>query len=157
MSKSILIPLDGSKLGEAALEYVENMIVKLNPTEKIEVTLCHVIAAARHDIHLTGGAGMLSVPYTEDEFKEMENDAMDYLNKIGDTLRGEKVTVTCKVSISENPAEEIIKAEEEFGIDLVAMSTHGRSGISRFVIGSIADKVMRAGSVPVLMVRASEE
>ncbi len=86
----------------------------------------------------------------------MKDAAIDFLNKVSDGLRNEKVTVMCKVSVSENPADEIIKAEVEVNADLVAMSTHGRSGISRFAIGSVADKVLRGGTVPVLMVRASD-
>ena len=51
-------------------------------------------------------------------------------------------------------ADEIIKAEEDVNADLVAMSTHGRAGISRWGFGSVTDKVLRGGKVPVLMVRA---
>lgn len=155
MSERILIPLDGSKLGEAALSYVEELISRLAPEEKVEITLFHVITAVRHLIHIRGG-GVVSVPYNEEELAEMKDAATDFLNKVSDVLRNEKVTVMCRVSVSENPADEIIKAEVEVNADLVAMSTHGRSGISRFAIGSVADKVLRGGTVPVLMVRASE-
>jgi nucleotide-binding universal stress UspA family protein len=154
MSERILIPLDGSQLGEAALSYVEELISRLAPKEKVEITLFHVITEIRHPLHIPGGA--VSVPYNEKELAEMKGAAINYLNKVSDGLRNEKATVMCKVSVSENPADEIIKAEVDVNADLVAMSTHGRSGISRFAIGSIADKVLRGGSVPVLMVRASE-
>ena len=154
MSERILIPLDGSKLGEAALSYVEELISRLAPEEKVEITLFHVITAVRHPLHMRDGA--VSVPYDEEELAEMKDAATDFLNKVSDGLRNEKVTVMCKVSVSENPADEIIKAEVEVNADLVAMSTHGRSGISRFAIGSVAVKVLRGGTVPVLMVRASE-
>ncbi len=99
---------------------------------------------------------MVSVPYKEEELAEMKNEAKDYLNKVSQGLLNDQITIICKISVSENPADEIIKAEEEVNADLVAMSTHGRSGISRFAVGSVADKVLRGGSVPVLMVRASE-
>ena len=155
MSERILIPLDGSKLGEAALSYVEELISRLAPEEKVEITLFHVITAVRHSVHISAG-GSVTVPYNDEELAEMKDAATDFLNKVSDGLRNEKVTVICKVSVNENPADEIIKAEVEVNADLVAMSTHGRSGISRFVIGSVADKVLRGGTVPVLMVRASE-
>jgi nucleotide-binding universal stress UspA family protein len=154
MSERILIPLDGSQLGEAALSYVEGLISKLAPKEKVEITLLHVITEIRHPLHIPGGS--VSVPYNEEELAEMKGAATSYLNKVSGGLRNEKATVMCKVSVSENPADEIIKAEVDVNADLVAMSTHGRSGISRFAIGSVADKVLRGGSVPVLMVRASE-
>lgn len=156
MSERILIPLDGSKLGEAALSYVEELISRLAPEEKIEVTLFHVITATKHTLHIRGATEMVSIPYTEEELVEMKDAATDYLNKVSDDLRSKKVTVKCKVSVSENPADEIIKTETEVNADLVAMSTHGRSGISRFAVGSVADKVLRGGTVPVLMVRASK-
>jgi nucleotide-binding universal stress UspA family protein len=155
MSERILIPLDGSKLGEAALSYVDELISRLAPEEKVEITLFHVITAVRYPLHAPEG-GAVSIPYKEEELAEMKDAAIDFLNKVSDGLRNEKVTVMCKVSVSENPADEIIKAEVEVNADLVAMSTHGRSGISRFAIGSVADKVLRGGTVPVLMVRASD-
>ena len=156
MSERILIPLDGSTFGKAALSYVEELISRLAPEEKVEITLFHVITAVRHALHIPAGGESVSVPYSEEELAKMKDAATDFLNKVGDGLRNEKVTVNCKVSVSENPADEIIKAEVEVNADLVAMSTHGRSGISRFALGSVADKVLRGGTVPVLMVRASE-
>lgn len=156
MSERILIPLDGSKLGEAALSYVEDMISRLAPEEKVEITLFHVITAVRRPLPIPGGGELVSIAYNEEELSEMKDAATKFLNKVGDGLRNKKVTVICKVSVNENPADEIIKAEVEVNADLVAMSTHGRSGISRFAIGSVADKVLRGGSVPVLMVRASD-
>jgi nucleotide-binding universal stress UspA family protein len=156
MSERILIPLDGSKLGEAALSYVEKLISRLAPDEKVEITLFNVITTITHAPHIPAMGGVVSVPYKKEELAEMKDAAIAYLNKIGDGLRNEKVTVICKVSVNEKPAEEIIKAEVEVNADLVAMSTHGRSGISRFAIGSVADKVLRGGTVPVLMVRVSD-
>ncbi len=157
MSERILIPLDGSKFGEAALSYVENLISRLAPDEKVEITLFHVITAVRQQLRIHAGGGAVSVPYNEEELAEMRDAATEYLNKMGDGLRNEKVTVICKTAVSENPADEIIKAEVEVNADLVAMATHGRSGITRFAIGSVADKVLRGGSVPVLMLRATED
>lgn len=156
MSKNILIPLDGSVLGETALSFTRGVIDKYDANEKVNITLFHVITVVRHQIHVRGGLAM-SVPYTEDELDKMRDDALDYLKTIGESIESERVTVQCKVAVGENPAKEIIQIEEEVGADLVAMSTHGRSGVTRFVIGSVAEKVMRGGTVPVLMVRASEE
>lgn len=157
MSQNILIPLDGSKLGEAAISYVSTMVAKMAPEEQVEITLFHVITAVRHSLHLQGGGGSVSIPYSEEELSDMRNEAQKYLENVGKELRQIKqVNVVYKVSVNENPADEIIKVEQEINADLVAMSTHGRSGLSRFAIGSVADKVMRGGSVPVLMVKASK-
>jgi nucleotide-binding universal stress UspA family protein len=156
MSERILIPLDGSKLGEAAISYVDGLIARLAPEKQIQITLFHVITEVRHTIRIQGGPGMVSVPYNEEELAEIKNEIKDYLKKVSEGLRNNQVTIICKISVNENPADEIIKAEKEVNADLIAMSTHGRSGISRFALGSVADKVLRGGSVPVLMVRASE-
>jgi len=150
------MPLDGSKLGEAAISYVDGLIARLAPKEQSEITLFHVITAVRHPIKIQAGAGMVSVPYNEEELADMKNEAKDYLNKVSEGLRNDQITIICKVTVGENPADEINKVAEEVNADLVAMSTHGRSGISRFALGSVADKVLRGGTVPVLMVRASE-
>jgi len=157
MSENILIPLDGSKLGEGAISYVSKMIAKLVPEERVSITLFHVITAVRHSIHLQGGAGSLAIPYNEEELSSIRRETEKYLDNVGQGFQQNKqVSVAIKISVNENPAAEIIKAEEEVSADLVAMSTHGRSGFSRFAIGSVADKVMRGGSVPVLMVKARE-
>ncbi len=154
MSEKILVPLDGSKLGEAALRYIEETLSRLAPGAKAEVILFHVVTALRHDVHISGGgAGMITVPYSESELEQMKVDAMKYLEEVGENLRNKGATVTLKVSVGQLPAEEIIKAEEEYHADLVAMSTHGRAGISRWAFGSVTDKVLRGGKVPVLMVR----
>jgi len=157
MSERILIPLDGSKVGEAALRYVEGLVSRLAPGAKVEVTLFHVVTALKHDVQISGGgAGIITVPYSESELEQMKVDAMKYLEEVGENLRNKGATVLSKVSTGQNPAAEIIKAEEEYNADLVAMSTHGRAGISRWAFGSVTDKVLRGGKVPVLMVRAAQ-
>ncbi|MQY72585.1 MAG: hypothetical protein GH142_02785, partial [Dehalococcoidia bacterium] len=154
MSEKILIPLDGSEVGEAALHYVEGMFSRLAPGEKVEVILFHAVTAQRHDVQISRGAvGAITVPYNESELEQMKVDAMKYLEEVGENLRNKGAAVSSKVSIGQNPAEEVIKAEEEFNVDLVAMSTHGRTGVSRWALGSVTDKVLRGGKVPVLMVR----
>jgi nucleotide-binding universal stress UspA family protein len=141
-------------LGEAALRYVEGTFSRLAPGEKVEVTLFHVITTLRHDVHISeGGAGTITIPYNESELEQMKVDAIKYLEEVGENLRNKGATVTFKVSVGESPAEEVIKAEEEYNVDLVAMSTHGRAGISRWAFGSVTDKILRGGRVPVLMVR----
>ncbi|MBM9603368.1 universal stress protein [Desulfopila inferna] len=156
MSERILMPLDGSKLGEAALSYVDELISRLAPGETVEITLFHVITTVRHNISYQGG-GSVSIPYTEEELAKFKDEAKAYLERVSRRLQSTKIALACKVAVNENPAEAIIEAEKEVNADLIAMATHGRSGLSRFAIGSVADKVMRGGGVPVLMVRSSED
>ncbi len=153
MSERILIPLDGSKVGEAALRYVEGLVSRLSPEAMVEVTLFHVITTTTPS-DVPGVRADVMVVHTKNELEQMKVDAMEYLNDVCEGLISKGVTVLFKVAIGNNPAQEIIKAEEEINADLVAMSTHGRAGISRWAFGSVTDKVLRGGKVTVLMVRA---
>ena len=156
MSKRILIPLDGSKTGETALYYVENLLGGLAAGEGAEVTLLQVIKPGPHLVQISGVS--VTAPPTETEMKQLEDEAMQYLDKAGEGLRSKGATVNCKVlqcGSTVSSAVKIIEAEEEINADLVAMSTHGRHGLTRWAFGSVSDKVLRGGKVPVLMVRVT--
>ena len=152
MFERILVPLDGSKLGEAALPVIEGLISRLSPETKVEVTLFRAVPPT-HWI----AAGEIGAPvrYTEEELQIIKRTVTDYLDKAGEGLRGRGAIVKTMVAAG-NPAEEIIKATDEIKADMVAMSTHGRSGISRWAFGSVTAKVLRGANVPVLTVRAPE-
>ena len=152
MFERILIPLDGSKVGEAALPVIEGLISRLSPETKVEVTLFRAVPPT-HWI----AAGEIGAPvrYSEEELQIIKRTVTDYLDKAGEGLRGRGAIVKTMVAAG-NPAEEIIKATDEIKADMVAMSTHGRSGISRWAFGSVAAKVLRGANVPVLTVRAPE-
>ena len=156
MSGRIFIPLDGSKTSEAALRYVEGLVSRLAPAAKVEVTLFHAITTLTHEVAISGGGmgGPISTPYTDSELEQKKGEVMEYLKEVGEGLVSQGATVTFKVTVGKASAEEIIKAEEEVNADLVAMSTHGRHGLSRWAFGSVTEKVLRGGKVPVLMVRA---
>lgn len=154
MYQRILVPLDGSKVGESALPYVEGLVSKLSPGVKVEVTLLQVVSPLSH--YIVAVEGGVSVPYTDEEMKAVKEKAKDYLNKAGEGLKSKGAVVKIRVGVG-NAAEEIIKASDQVNADLVAMSTHGRSGLSRWAFGSVADRVLRGGNKPMLMVRASGE
>ena len=154
MEQRILMPLDGSKVGEAALPLVENLVSKLLPGTKVEITLLQVVSSLTHYI-ITGEIGV-KVPYTEEEMEQIKKKAMDYLEKTGEGLKSEGATVKIEVRIG-SPADEIIRVANEINANLIAMSTHGRSGISRWAFGSITDRVLRAATQPIFMVRAPRE
>jgi nucleotide-binding universal stress UspA family protein len=154
MYQRIFIPLDGSKTGEATLPYVEDMVSKLSPEVKVEITLFQVLAPVRPSV--VAGYAEVKISYTEEQAEETKKAAIDYLNKTGEALRSKGATVTAKVAIGD-ASEEIVKAAEEINANLIAMSTHGRSGLSRWAFGSVTDKVLRReGKVPIVMVRALE-
>jgi len=154
MEQRILIPLDGSKVGETALPYVEDLVSKLSPEAKVEITLLQVVSSLTHYI-IAGEAGV-QVPYTEKELEQIEKRATDYLEKTGESLKSKGATVKIKTGIG-NPADEIIRIANEINANLIAMSTHGRSGISRWAFGSITDRVLRGATQPIFLVRAPRE
>ena len=158
MYERILIPLDGSKTGEAALPYVEKLLPKLSPEVMVEVTLLHVISP-RPPFYVFGieGVGMDStIVYTQQQSEQIGKEAIGYLNVIGDNLRSRGIEVQIKVCTGD-ASEEIIKTAEEIDADLIAMATHGRSGLSRWAFGSVTDRVLRTGtSIPILTIKSGE-
>jgi nucleotide-binding universal stress UspA family protein len=154
VDERILVPLDGSKVGEAALPYVEELVSKLSPEIKVEVTLFQVVSSVTH--YVVAGEAAAQIPYTEKEMERIKRKATDYLDKAGEGLRSRGAIVKIKVGIG-RAAEEIIKAADEINADLISMSTHGRSLIRRWALGSVTDRVLRGGHKPVLLVRTSKE
>ncbi len=153
MFERVLVPLDGSKVGEAALPVIGRLAEKLAPDAKVEATLVGVITLLRHWVVV--GEASAPVSYTEEELSAIKNRVTDYLNRTAETLRSKGINVTVVVA-SGNAAEEILKTADKVKADLIAMSTHGRSGLRRLAFGSITDKVLRGSRIPVLMVRAPE-
>jgi nucleotide-binding universal stress UspA family protein len=153
MFDNILVPLDGSEVGEAALPYVEKLISKLAPGAKVGVTLFQVLSPTHY---VVAGEAAAPIPYIEAEMEQLKGRAMEYLEKAGANLKSRKVSVECKVAIG-NAADEINRIADEIDADLVAMSTHGRSGFSRWAFGSVTDKVLRGGNRPVLLIRAQDK
>ena len=153
MFERVLVPLDGSKVGEAALPVIEQLVARLAPGSKVAVTLLGIITMLRHWVVV--GEASAPVSYTEEELKIIKDRIGQYLEKSGEALKQKGVSVTTIVKTG-NAAEEILKTAEEIKADLIAMSTHGRSGLRRLAFGSITDKVLHGSRVPVLMVRAPE-
>ncbi len=144
----ILIPLDGSDSGEAPLPYVRELTQKL----KAEVTLLQVVVPGQH-VHTVGGLNY--VPFIEQQVNLMKADAQQYLEKISRKLTGTEGTIKSEVKVGD-VTHEIIKFADEINARLVAISTHGHSGIGQWIFGSVAHKVLQAGNTPVLLVRVPE-
>ncbi len=151
MYERILVPLDGSHVGEAALPHVEELVAKLSPQTKAEVTVLQVISSLTH--YVIAGEASVQVPYSSKEIAQLKRKAKSYLDKVSDRLKKAGATVHTKVTTG-NAAEEILRVAEESKADLIAMSTHGRHGLSRWAFGSVTDKILRGGVLPVLVVRA---
>jgi len=150
----ILIPLDGSEIGETALPYVKKLLSDLSPRVKVEFILLRVVSLRSH--YVAVGDAMAPVAYTEEEMKQIKKRSSNYLRRVGKNLKAKGVIVETRVEVG-NAAEEIIRAADEINVDLIAMSTHGRHGISRWAFGSVTDRVLHGGHKPVLVVRASKK
>ena len=150
MAEKILLTLDGSKVGEAALPHIEQLVAKLVPSDKVEVTLIQVVSSLVH--HIVVGEEAVRAPYTAQEIEQLKKNAAQYLTKAGEALR--KIGATTKIMVTVgNAAEEILKAADELKVDMIAMSSHGRSGLSRLAFGSVTDKVLHNSDKPVLVVK----
>ncbi len=153
MFERVLVPLDGSKVGEAALPVINQLVEKCGPGVKVDITLLGVITILRHWVVV--GEASAPVSYTEDELSLIKQRVSDYLIRTGEYLKQPRVSINTIVTTG-NAAEEILKVSDETKADLIAMSTHGRSGLRRLAFGSITDKILHGARVPVLMVRAPE-
>jgi nucleotide-binding universal stress UspA family protein len=151
MYEKILIPLDGSKVAEVALPNVEDLVVRMAPKTKIEVTLLQVISNLTYNVLTPEEEAQ--IPYSEEDLKQIKQNALEYLEKIAAPLREKRIDVKTMISVG-NAAEEIIKAAQKTGANVIAMSTHGYSGIKRWALGSVADKVLHSSEIPVLTIRA---
>ena len=103
MLKKILVPLDGSKVAEAVLPYVESLVSGLASEIKGEVTLFHVLSPTYYVVAGEAGA---PVPYTEAELEQIKKKTMDYLDKVGEGLTSKGAIVECKVGVG-RAADEI--------------------------------------------------
>ncbi len=152
--------MDGSRFSESVLEYLKAFILNLSPETKVSIVLFHVVNLSATSLSITGIEGAYGLPegYNDPErIEKTRKDSTAYLEGIAKKIKGNNLEVTWQIVEGTNPAEEIIKAEQELKCDLVAMATHGRSGLSRWAFGSVTDKVLRAGTVPVLLVRTEEK
>lgn len=161
----ILVPLDGSAFSAQIIARVK----KLFPAGACELVLYHV--GARTDGH-TGlpprpAAAVADVPMYESDkdaefarhpiYESQEDDTRlaawrDELSPLAQELQGLGYAVKVEADLG-HPADSIIERTRANDIDLVAMTTHGRSGITRLLFGSVAEQVVRHVDVPVLLIR----
>ncbi|MDP2731167.1 MAG: universal stress protein [Dehalococcoidales bacterium] len=142
-----LVPLDGSKESEAVIPYIEELASRL----EADVILLQVLPLGHHGIN-PAGEGYEYIYYRQDKIESDKAFAKDYLDGVSVRLKQKGVKVESQVRFG-SAAEEIIELSTTMQADVVAMSTHGRSGIARWVIGSVAERVLYEGCCPLLLVR----
>jgi nucleotide-binding universal stress UspA family protein len=155
MQERILVPLDGTEVGEAIIPKLEDLILKATPKMDVEVTLFKVISKMNFNVLTDDERAQL--PVDEKDMENLNHESLTYLEKVATGLRSKGITVKTMVS-SGNAAKEIVKVARGIDAHLIAMATHGRSGVVRWAIGSVTDKVIRLeGRIPVLAVKAGKQ
>lgn len=142
--KRILLPLDGSALAERALPHAIAQAQRFDA----ELVLLKVIEPLPRRGGLSQGA-------FERAEKELKTWALEYLEGIAASLKEQGISVRV-ATVIDDPHKAIVWFAESNQIDLIVMSTRGHSGLSRWLIGSVADRVVRGAKTPVLLVRAQQ-
>ena len=138
-----LVPLDGSKTAEAALPYARALARNLNSAVEL-LGIIDIVA-------LAGQVSRRSAQYFDKIITDSIGSSEKYLERIAATF-----PTNVKCSIEKGAPEEVIIEKAGGATTLIAMATHGRSGINRFILGSVAEKVLRAATSPILLIRAGE-
>ncbi len=142
MFKQIMVPLDGSAFAESALATARVLAQKFES----EITLCHVV-------HVTEYMAAESAELIVETRRMAIEHAQSYINSLQNSLRSEGLTVHKQIIEQGRVTDALVGAANNGVTDLVVMTTHGRSGVRRWLLGSVAERMMRAADVPVLLVR----
>jgi nucleotide-binding universal stress UspA family protein len=146
MYKKILVPLDGSELAECVLPHVESIARGCGAQN---VVFLRVVEPFHMPSRYSG--------FSAEDITRIDSDnkasAENYLGQVVSRTKYDGVTIQSEV-MTGKAAESIAEYATKNSIDLIAIATHGRSGVSRWAWGSVADRVLRSACVPILMVRA---
>jgi nucleotide-binding universal stress UspA family protein len=145
--ETIIVPLDGSLLGEGALPYAQDIA----KTTDAVIILVRVVAPGSFYY----GTAEYYVPAAGDAFGKVTAGATEYVSSIAKQLTDEGVSEVKGVTLNGPPAAVLVDTAKEYANSMVVMTTHGRSGIGRWVMGSVADHVVRHSGDPVVMIRAA--
>lgn len=151
--RHVLIPLDGSNLAEQALDPA----LSLGDAEQVEFTLLRVvpavIPAVNDPVRGRENTGLRTSWHEQlhDLMRELEAEAQDYLERLAERWRANSLKVHTQVIAHEQPASAILDTALSLGADAIAMTTRGQGGLKRLLLGSVADKVIRGATRPVLI------
>ncbi|MGD8462921.1 MAG: universal stress protein [Anaerolineae bacterium] len=161
MFEKVLVPLDGSEMARAVLPFVEDIAQRYSA----EIILLQVIATPQDRSIATVFQPSLAVPgssddvtavahpvYREQEMESLRAEGERRLSPIRKRLREEGLKVRIVVLFG-RPSDRIVDFAEKEEVDLIALSTYGRSGLGRWAFGSVTKRVMRATAIPVLLIR----
>ncbi len=153
--RTIMVPLDGSELAESVLPHVE-ALAKQRGSEPIDVVLlriCETPVTPSYSMPELSTAEPLNLgEYMQQETARCKQAAQEYLAGIEKRLQESHIKVQSEVLVGK-AADEIVDYANKHPFNIIVMTTHGRSGLSRWVYGSVADNVLQEVSSPVLLIR----
>lgn len=145
----VLIPLDGSREAEEILDRA----FELGDPFGARYTLLRVV---HYPAEVVSSYLPDTVQMSEEMVQEGRRKAREYLEDLAARLGGEGRSVDTDIRVDVHPASGIVRSAEELGVDLVALATHGRGGVRRALLGSVADKLIRTTHVPTLVYRPGD-
>ena len=156
MYKKILVPLDGSELAECVLPHVESIAEGCGVQDVVFLRVVEPLHWVVPPSYSPSGVDD-GINFNEEDTKRLNSEikvaAESYLSQLVSRTKYDGVNVQSEV-ITGKAAESIAEYATKNSLDLITIATHGRSGVSRWVWGNVADRVLRSACVPVLMVRA---
>jgi nucleotide-binding universal stress UspA family protein len=149
--KKIMVCLDGSDLAEQIIPYAIEQASRF----KSKIVLCRIVSEPSFaSIGIPGFPSMaMETTGMARQATKNEVESLSYLKKWADRLMAEYGMSAESVAMFGAPGEAIVKYAAENGVDLVTIATHGRSGLGRVLIGSVADYVVRQSGIPILLIR----
>jgi nucleotide-binding universal stress UspA family protein len=147
---TILVPLDGSDLGESVLHRVAELAVLFDAG----IVLFKVVA---YPMDIASPYLPHTVQMNQEIVEEAKALAERYLEGLAQPLRSRGLEVDVRVDVDAQAGHGILEAARTLDVGLIAMSTHGRGGVARALLGSTADKVIRGAHRPILVVRPPED
>jgi nucleotide-binding universal stress UspA family protein len=147
MYKTILVPLDGSKLAETALPHAESLATQYGAT----LILLTVVSAPP-----IAGREPSDIGLFQQNMDDLRKEAERYLKGLKGEFREKRIEVEIRVGLDPVVAE-IVHTAEERAVDLVIIASHGRSGLGRFFFGSVAAGVLNRIERPLMVIRSSED
>jgi nucleotide-binding universal stress UspA family protein len=140
----VLLAVDGSALAETAARRAASLALATGA----RVTLLRIV---RPPLHTTSSYMPHMIQLNREELERRETEATEYVGALAVRFRADGLKVNQRVVVDYHPADAILREANDLGADLIALGTHGRGGMRRMVLGSVADKVIRGAPLPVFV------
>jgi nucleotide-binding universal stress UspA family protein len=148
MYQKIMVPLDGSQVAECVIPHIETIAGKSDASVELVTVIEPLEIPTRGKIALS-----------DDEIKQIDaegrKEAHKYLDQVSARLKQSGVNARA-VLLTGKAADSLVRYANNNAVDIIIMATHGRSGISKLFWGSVAEKILRATAIPVLLIKTAD-